>query len=440
VSATVSAARGARVAPFAADPRVPGRDTLLDAREMTARLSRLLGEDGPVRISRYGRGRVKYRIGDSLRVVHEVRVAGTRCLVASRTFPDGRSQEVYERALARAEPAGTLRAVAHDPELEAVFWTFPNDRKIPNLAALGPATAFVSELIGRRISRTELVAYAPEKAATVACFDAATGRPAAYAKVYCSAEEAAHAHRVHSLLFERLGSVDPGLRLPAVLGYAPDERMLVVEALPGRRIDTIRGSDRLGAMRAFGTALAALHDLVAPNDDLPPFERLDPARQCTAAEIIGAARPDVAEAASRLAAELADRAPAAEAPPVCLHGDVHFKNGLLTDERVSLIDLDQAGLGPAAADVGSAIAKLRYQSLLTGDTRRVRVLQHALTDGYRSRRTPPAGDELRWHVAAAILSERALRAVNRVRLDGLALLPAVLDEALAVLREGVVPR
>jgi hypothetical protein len=424
------------VAPFAADPRVPGRDTLLDAREMTARLSHLLGEDGPVRISRYGRGRVKYRIGDSLRVVHELRVAGSHCLVASRTFPDGRSEGVYQRALAQAAPAGPLRAVAHDPELEAVFWTFPNDRKIPNLAALGPVTDFVSELVGRRISRTELAAYAPEKSATVACLDAATRRPVAYAKVYSSAEEAAHAQRVHSLLFERLGPVDPGLRLPAVLGYAPDERILVVEALGGRRIDTIRGSDRLGAMRAFGTALAALHDLVAPGDDLPPFERLEPARQLTAAEIIAAARPDVAEAARRLAAELSDRAPTADEPPVCLHGDVHFKNGLLADERVSLIDLDQAGLGPAAADVGSAIAKLHYQSLVSGDIRRVTILQHALTDGYRSRRRPVAPEELRWHVAAALLSERALRAVNRIRPDGLALLPALLDEALGVLRDG----
>jgi hypothetical protein len=90
--------------------------------------------------------------------------------------------------------------------------------------------------------------------------------------------------------------------------------------------------------------------------------------------------------------------------------------------------------------VGSAIAKLHYQSLVTGDTRRVRILQHALTNGYRSRRRPLAPEELRWHVAAALLSERALRAVNRIRPDGLALLPALLDEALGVLRDGAALR
>lgn len=435
MSATVSTGRGERAVPFAADPRVPGRDKLLDAREMTARLQRLMGEDGPVRISRYGRGRVKYRIGDSLRVVHDVRVAGSSCLVASRTFPDGRSQGVYERALATAQPAGPLRGVAHDPELEAVFWTFPNDRKMANLRALGPASSAVSKLIGRPIGRTELAAYAPEKSATVACLDAVLRRPVAYAKVFVSAEEAAHAHRVHRDLFERLGTLDTGLRLPAVLGFAEDERMLVVEALAGRRIDTIRGSERLGAMRAFGTALAALHELPVDRD-LPPFERLAPSRQRAAAELIARARPDVAEAAGRLADALEDRVSAPQVEPVCLHGDVHFKNGLLAHERVSLIDLDQGGLGPAAADVGSGVAKLRYQSLITGDRRHVRLMEQALLDGYRSRRRPPAAEQLRWHIAAALLSERALRAVNRIRHDGLALLPAVLAEALAVLDDG----
>ena len=436
MSATVAPLAGRGAPGLALDPRVPGRDALLDARGMTARLSHLLGEDGPVRISRYERGRVKYRAGDSLRVVYELCVAGSRCLVASRTFPDGRSQGVYERAVADATAAGPLRGVAHDPELETVFWAFPNDRKIANLAALEAATALVSGLTGRRVSRTVLAAYAPEKSATAACLDAATGRPVAYAKLYASPGEAAHAHRVHTMLSERLGSLDPGLRLPAVLGYAAAERMLVVEALPGRRIDTIRGSDRLGAMRAFGTALAVFHDLSGPDDALPALERLEPARQRAAADLIAAARPDVAGTAHRLAAALADRPPVAGAPPVGLHGDVHFRNGLIAEERVSLIDLDDTGLGPAAADIGSAIAKLRYQALLTGDTRRVRVFQQALLDGYRTRRRPPAMEELRWHIAAALLSERALRAVTRVRLDGLALLPAVLDDALGVLDEG----
>jgi Ser/Thr protein kinase RdoA (MazF antagonist) len=424
VSATAS------MALLAPDPGVPGRDVLLDDTAMAERLSLLLSFDGPLPIDRYGRGRVKYKVGESLRVVHELQIAGSPWLVASRTFT-GRSHEVYERAARGAAEAGPLRAVAHDPELDAVFWTFPNDRKIGSLGALAPATGAVSRVLGRPIARTELAAYAPEKSATAACLDG-TGTPVAYAKVFASAEEAAASRYAHDALFQQIGATHSALRVPAVLGWSADERMLVVEAVRGRRIDTLYGPDVVQAMRRFGAALACLHSVPVP-DGLPSFERLDAAQQAPAAEIVGLARPDVAAAAARLAGELADEARPGEAP-VCLHGDVHLKNGLLDGRRVALIDLDQAGVGQAAADVGSVLAGLRYRALVTDEAARGEKLRAALLEGYSSLRELPEPHLLRWHVAAALLTERALRSVNRVRPDGLAHLGAILNDARAVLR------
>ena len=209
--------------------------------------------------------------------------------------------------------------------------------------------------------------------------------------------------------------------------------MLVVEAVEGRRIEALRGPELLDAMRRFGTALAALHSLPVPAG-LPRFTRLDAARQAPAAELIGRARPDVAAAADRLAADLVAAAPAA-GDDVVLHGDVHLKNGLAQGRRVALIDLDQAGLGPAAADLGSALAGLRYHHLVGDEVARGGRVQRALLDGYADARDLPAAATLRWHIAAALLSERALRAVNRIRPDGLALLGAVLSDARAALVE-----
>jgi Ser/Thr protein kinase RdoA (MazF antagonist) len=141
----------------------------------------------------------------------------------------------------------------------------------------------------------------------------------------------------------------------------------------------------------------------------------------------------VAAPAERLAAELvAEARPGAAA--VCVHGDVHLKNGLLDGRRVGLIDLDQAGSGAAAADVGSILAGLRYRQLVTDERARGEKLRSALLEGYATLRELPGEDVLRWHVAAALLAERALRAVNRVRPGGLAHLGAVLNEAHAVLR------
>jgi Ser/Thr protein kinase RdoA (MazF antagonist) len=424
VSATVPAAR------LAPDPAVPARDVLLDDAEMAARLSRLLATGRPLQIDGCSRGRAKYKVGESLRLVHELEIAGTTHVVASRTFA-GRSAEVHERALRDATDVGPLRGVAHDPELETVFWTFPNDRKIRTLRALAPATETVSALLGRPVARTVIAAYAPEKSATEACLDAA-GRPIAYAKTFASAEEAAASRHAHSTLCQQVGPSNSALRVPAVLAWAPEHRMLVVEAVEGRRIDTLRGPDVQQAMRRFGAALACLHTLPAPHG-LPPFERLSPVRQGEAAEIVARARPDVATAASRLAGELCDEVRLAE-PPVCLHGDVHPKNGLLDGRRVSLIDLDQAGIGQPAIDLGSTLAGLRYTALVTDERARGERLRSALLEGYASLRDLPGEDLLRWHVAAALLTERALRAVNRLRPDGLAHLGAVLNEARSVLR------
>jgi aminoglycoside phosphotransferase len=419
----------ATVPTLAPDPAVRGRGALLDPVEMTARLGRLMVRGGPAAIDRYDRGRVKYRVGHSLRVVHELEIGGVRRLVASRTFA-GRSEAVYERALGAAGDDSLLRGIAHDPELEAVFWTFPNDRKLGSLRTLVPATDTVSGLLGHPVARTALVAYAPEKSATAACLDR-SGTPIAYAKVFASADEAAASHHAHGALFERVGPAHSALRVPAVLAWSPEQRMLVVEAANGRRIDTVGGPDLLHAMRRFGAALASLHSLPVP-EGMPPFERLAPAHQAVAADVIGRARPDVAAAAERLAGELADEARLGEGP-VCLHGDVHLKNGLLDGRRVALIDLDQAGLGQPAAELGSVLAALRYRALVTDELARGEKLRGALLDGYASLRELPGQEALCWHVAAALLTERALRAVSRIRPDGLLHLGTVLGEARAVL-------
>jgi aminoglycoside phosphotransferase (APT) family kinase protein len=420
---------------LAPDPAVPGRDVLLDGEIMAAGLATLMGADGPAPIGAYRRGRAKYRVGESLRVVHEVEVAGAPWLVASRTFRNGRSREVYEASQPAARDSGPLRGVAHDPDLHAVFWAFPNDRKLTTLPALAADGEAVARLLGRPVAATVLAAYAPEKSATAACLDG-TGRPFAYAKVFASADELAASQRAHAAIFELLGTESSLLRVPAVLATSQAEQMLVVEAVDGRRIDALRGPEQLQAMRRFGAALATLHSLPVP-DGLPRFERLDSARQVQAAELLGRALPDLAGAAERLAAELGDCPPPAD-PPVCLHGDVHPKNGLLQGRRVALIDLDQAGAGSAAAELGSALAGLRYHALVADEAVRGERLQHALLDGYAERRELPERTVLDWNVAAALLTERALRALNRLRPEGLARMGSVLADARAALRgEGV---
>jgi aminoglycoside phosphotransferase (APT) family kinase protein len=395
------------------DPALPQRDLLLDGDAMARRLPALLGTgaiDGcrPVR--------ARYQLGRSLRVLYRVTEGESARLVALRTFAGKRSEEVYRRAAATAAPSGSSRGVAHDPELGAVLFAFPNDRKVAGLSALvdGP--------------RSRLVAYAPEKCATARVLDP-DGRTIAFAKAYAG-DDGRRTRQIHDSL--QAGAARARLRLPRATSYDPDTRTLVCEAVEGRRLADLDGAERTDGFSRLGGALAALHGLDPP-PAAPAFERLDPEQLRLAAETVERARPDCAEAVRELLARLLASAPAPTAA-VCLHGDVHPKNALVANGGAALIDLDQASVGPAAADLASVLAALRYARLVGElSSHEERAQGEAFQAGYAAVRGLPDAASLRWHVSAALLAERAVRAITRLRLNGLARLPELLIQANAML-------
>lgn len=405
------------------DPAVPQRDLLLDPGIVAARLTTLVGP-----IERCRQTRVKYRIGARLRVVHRIRAGGASYDVAASSFPTlERSERAHLLGLATAVPCDALPPVVHDRQLHSVFWTFPNDRKIAHLPALaGPATA-LAELLDRAWTESRLVAYAPEKTAAVRCLGAG-GETLAYAKVY-SGDEGERTARMHEALAPLAGNAD--VRVPRLLAYSEAHRTLVVEPIEGLPLARLAYSELRDGFRRLGIALARFHELPVPPS--PRFRRHDADRLDAAAGLIGSVRSDVRAAAGELARELSRR-PEPSGPEVCLHGDVNWKNVVLENGRVGLIDLDHVSSGPAAADLGSVLAGLRYARCIGRVSRGAEEeLCGALLAGYRSAGELPFEQELRWHACAALLAERALRTVTRIRRDGLACLPSLLDEARRLL-------
>jgi Ser/Thr protein kinase RdoA (MazF antagonist) len=403
---------------LADDRAVSHRDELLDPKAVGEVISERLARDGRP-VEGCERVRATYRFGESLRVLHRVDVDGHTFHVAARTFSPDRLDGVARRVRERAVPTDPLEPVVAVPELGAVFWTFPNDRKLVSLPAL-PAT--VAAMLGRAPS-LRLAAYAPEKSAAVLCADDA-GRPLAYAKLYADGAGATAA-RLHTELAGSLAGSAAAPRLPGILGYSISTRTLVVEPVEGVPV-----SDR-DHFRAFGAALATVHGLAAP-PGLARFERLLPPRLQRAARLVGAARPDVAGAARGLAERLVRSRGRSSEEPSVLHGDVHPKNALVDDGRITLIDLDQLAAGPAAEELGSALARLEYRHVTTGLDDG---LADALLDGYAAVRDLPSPQALAWSTAAALLSERALRSVSRVRPEGLESLDALLVRAETILDE-----
>jgi aminoglycoside phosphotransferase len=431
MNATAFSPRTAASIVLAHDPALPQRDLLLDEREIASRLSQLLGANGPIAIERCEKQRIKYRIGDSLRVLYRVQVNGSSHMVAARISAARNHEGVFEQALVNTLPCSSLRSAVHDPELQTVFWLYPNDRKIEGLNALDQIPPSLSKIGDANWIRSELVAYAPEKCATARCLDG-DGAVIGYAKLYAG-DEGQTIFQTYRALSTNLAANKSGSRIASALTYSTAHRLLLLESVQGSRVADLRGGDLRRGLCNLGNTLAALHRCLLPNS-LPRFTRLDADKLGNAATLISRARPDVAEAARRLAFELCSQLPPVD-DFVCLHGDVHPKNGIARNEQVTLIDIDQAAAGPAAADLGSLLAALRYNrcvgSISESDES---ALAESFLSGYRQVHPLPDAQSLRWHMAAALLAERALRSVNRIRPEGLLHLRELLSNACEILR------
>ena len=408
---------------LAPDPAVPQRNALLDAPRMSA----LLGERLTGAAATGERVNAKYRVGESLRVAYRLRTRAGVLTVAGRTFT-GRSAKAFRRAAAAAQPVEGVPAVLHVPEHDAVFWTFPNDRRLERLRLLGGGAA-LDRLVGRPGVRAQLVAYAPERAATAACLDG-HGRVLAYVKLHWDAAE--RERELAEAASAAVGPDHPRLRVPRVLGASAADGALVLEPLAGRRLDGLAEAELEPALRALGTALATLHHVAPP--PVRRFDRLDAERLAQAADVIGRARPECRAVAADLHARLLERAGAAAAPAVHVHGDANLRNALFDGRRVALVDLEDAAAGPVAADLGFVLAGLlaaRVQSRTSSGGQAA--LERALLEGYAAAAALPAAPCLRWHVAATALARVAVPAVGRVRPSALASLGPLLRAAAETL-------
>ncbi len=275
---------------LAADAALPQRDALLDTGIIGSRIGRLIHGTDPVTIERCDRLRVNYQIGKSLRVLHRVDVAGTSWMMSARAFRNGHGRRAYDEALAAAVPCIGVQPVFYDVELNTVFWVFPNDRKIAGLAAVANGEPSIRDRLPLEWQSTRLMAYAPEKSATLACQDDG-GVIVAYVKVSAHDQAERDYHRYRALHESAIGN--PGLRLPRPLAYLPQYRVLLIEAIAGRRINDPSGGDAVRDAAGLGAALAAFHGL-APTD-APEFTRLAPGRLMEARRLVAGIRPDVEE-------------------------------------------------------------------------------------------------------------------------------------------------
>ncbi len=409
---------------LAPDPVLPRRDDLLDDALVGARLGELLQPArGGQLIRSCTRVRARYRMGESLRATYRIADDAGDRLVSARMFTRDKAPGQFGRARDAVISLGASPdSVLFDDSTSTVFWVFPQDRKLRGLGQLTHPSPTLRDVFGAPWVRSELLAYTPEKAATVRCAHA-YGGTVGFAKVQSDDDGR---RSVAALRAARRGIAEhDALRLPDAVGYLPEQQMALFSPAPGRPLNQLDRTAVPGAMAGLGAALSVLHR--QPTEGFAPFTRFDPDQVAEAGELVRAARPDLTPLTRALVGVLLS-APRTPGPTVLLHGDLHPKNVLVHDAGVSLVDLDQAGVGPAAAELGSTLARLwcpRPGDALDSDTSAAAA--DALLASYDR---PPEQDDLLWYAAAALLVERAARAVSRVDVAALGDLERALATAL----------
>jgi streptomycin 6-kinase len=260
---------------------------------------------------------------------------------------------------------------------------FPNDLKLPALPSLADAskrTRLLRELLpdfpGLWQGELRCLRYRPERR-YVAQLRAPDGTQAllkAYTRgAYSRGKDNAQAFVSRGLL-----------RVARLLGWSDHHRLLAFEWLPGKLLLDLCTASAVDwdAVTGAGAALATLH--AQDSAGLSSWTREAEARdlRSLAAEL-GFICPQLARRAEELARRLAQELSGAPALRCALHGDFSANQVLVSDEDVAIIDLDWAGHGDPADDLGNFLAQTERKAL-RGEFSpgRIERVKEALLNGY----------------------------------------------------------
>lgn len=381
------------------DAGLPGLGHLLDPLALEAAIEEC-GGDGPGRLELMY---LRYK-------------PGTNCLAAYRRPGSEGGPVLYAKAHG-ADAAIKLEKAAQDrprtaggllprillPSLGVVVHSFPDDAKLSVLARLA-VPAERSRLLGRALGRSlpeeaidlEALAYKPERRYVARVRSTEPGEGDVVLKFHLAerhlrAREAARTFETREVL------VVPPCRRGSKRHRITAHGWLGGVALR-RSIDEAVGPPSLARV---GAALAELHS--QDGGALRPRRRgARAAALRPLADTLGFLVPTLRDRAIRLAGCLAARGAERERSGTPIHGDFYDKQAIVMDDRVGIVDLDDAVLGDAGEDLGLFIAHLERDRLLGRPLESFDELVGTLLEGYQ-RTAGRSVDSTRDFVAEGLL-------------------------------------
>lgn len=381
-------------------------------------------------------------------------------ILTARACPVG--HDITEFAVNLNNPIHTavgIPAISYIPEIELLLWAFPHDRLLTHLPKLldndhlaayfaqNRPTLGLSTSVQIVAIQTNIMHYLPESSCmiryTLSVADAAkagaTHEIMLYGKNYPD-DSGAETYSIMQQLAKQLAHT------AKPLFYDADIRTLWQSHVSGKPFawdaDLTLKPERITRV---ARAIAAFHSCLVYTSGRYGFDDINKQLMatCKIAKASDAQlHPQIAatvQAIQRNQAQI-DWSDTRYSP---IHLDLKMGNILMTDDQVTLIDMDCVALGDPLADTGSFIASLYLNGLLAGAER---AQIDTVVAVFRAKYGVAVGwavdsAKLNWYIAAALIHEvvrRSLRQQNPQRLMHLSTIIELSNHYSALCRQQIV--
>lgn len=410
--------------------------------------------------------RVKYKPGKNCLVCYRLQIkdgeSSNSLIVTARFYPPNGSHSRYIKARKTlSQDTGSGTALMHLPAIDCLVWLFPYDRKLRSLPQLIDQNIIHNQILAPQVpkiwgpswravaTKPTAVHYVPEHTfclrAELTLEHATSGQRKSqtlYGKTYYNHQGA----EAFSAMCQLWGSElrrNGCLRIPEPICYLPRYKTLWQEEVPGvSLLEQRRNDSYIDRIHDTGRIVATLHNsdiLLAKEQTCQQlFRRMEGVLEL-ASNVHDA---NLTSLSSMIEQLTSTRAKHFSGPTVVLHGDLHLKNILCDGQQVYLIDLDTLCHGNPLLDLGSFIASVLYlEKLGIFETAFAEKIISAFLFAYQGQVNWSISiASLRWHIAAALISERISRLITRQKAGRLEILNDLIELAVEIGTASDMPR
>lgn len=310
--------------------------------------------------------------------------SGKRAILHLSTDAGEGSVWFFQGDKARRLARRNKRTARYDAPSKALFETFPNDHRMPQIRAFLTDYARVApDLIGGHPSGSpELLRYRPGLSCTFRCGRADGGT--AYVKLINDDSPTRLIEMNRQMVSHLAGT---SVAVAPAIGIAPDYDAIAYATASGRPLDVELAAQgqpsvvtqAIGALRCFWSlGLTPKRHLTAEELRTRGAESVDLTRVTV---------PAATKAVERVMARLEARTPRLTMRPI--HADMKLEHLFTDGDRITLIDTESVSLGPPDYDLAQLFGRLR-QAELEGQ------LHRDIADGACRIVRAASGDSFEW--------------------------------------------